>query len=121
MPVATYQLSAQQLAQHVDQMLLARPGAFAGLTVSTWWPIKAELDLRFWLATLVSKGARAALPVVVARAALLAFRAWIPGADMSGASGTSPCPPTGRTSCLRRSSDGIRRAIGLAMGAATST
>ena len=95
LPVAMRQLSAQQIAQHLDQILLARPGALAGLTVSAWWPIKAELDLRFWLATLGARGARAALPVVVARAAPLTFRAWTPGADMERGFWNIPVPASG--------------------------
>lgn len=44
--------------------------------VAFCWPIKHEPDVRAIVAEWVATGARAALPVVVAEAAPLAFRAW---------------------------------------------
>ncbi|MDB5664587.1 5-formyltetrahydrofolate cyclo-ligase [Cypionkella sp.] len=56
---------------------------------------KAELDLRFWLATLASKGATAALPLVVTPKAPLAFRAWTPETTMERGIWNIPVPATG--------------------------
>lgn len=63
-------------ADHLDQLLAERFATITGLTVSVWWQLRAELDLRFWLAGLAARGARGALPLVVTRAAPLMFRAW---------------------------------------------
>lgn len=76
LPVSSRQTSAETIAAHLDQYLARCFDSIAGLTVSGWWPIKAELDLRFWLERLAAQGARAALPIVVERGAPLAFRAW---------------------------------------------
>jgi 5-formyltetrahydrofolate cyclo-ligase len=76
LPVSARQAAAEAIAAHLDQYMAERLGGIAGLTISGWWPIKAELDLRFWLERLAAQGARAALPVVVERAAPLAFRVW---------------------------------------------
>ena len=48
----------------------------AGLVVSAYWPIRGEPDLRDWCIDLRRRGARTALPVVVAKDTPLAFRIW---------------------------------------------
>lgn len=53
--------------------LLPEPG---GLVVAVYWPIRGEPDLREWVASIRSRGARCALPVVAARSAPLVFREW---------------------------------------------
>ncbi len=55
----------------------------AGMTVGFCWPFKNEFDARFVIRKLREQGARAALPVVVAKATPLQFRAWWPGAPMA--------------------------------------
>ena len=55
----------------------------AGMTVGFCWPFKGEFDARFTLRHFRGRGAAAALPVVVATAAPLQFRAWWPGAPMT--------------------------------------
>ena len=64
------QSAALAIASHLDQLLADRFETLSGLTISAWWPIKAELDLRFWLAGLEQRGARAAfgMPILSARA-----------------------------------------------------
>ena len=74
--------AAVAIADHLDQLLATRFASIKGLTISAWWPIKAELDLRFWLAGLAARGARGALPLVITRAAPLMFRAWTPDTRM---------------------------------------
>jgi 5-formyltetrahydrofolate cyclo-ligase len=54
-------------------------GSAAGLTVSIYWPYRAEPDLRAWGASVVDRGGCLALPVVVERARPMVFRAWAPG------------------------------------------
>lgn len=76
LPVSVRQAAAHAVAAHLDRYLAARFGTLEGLTISAWWPIKAELDLRFWLAGLTARGAHAALPLVTERASPLAFRLW---------------------------------------------
>ena len=53
-----------------------------GTAVSGYWPVGDELDCRPLLHRLVAAGCIVGLPVVVARRAPLAFRAWTPGAVM---------------------------------------
>ena len=82
---------ADAVAGHLDRLL----GDVAGLTVSAWWPIEAELDLRFWLAGLAARGAAAALPLVVERGRPLAFRRWAPGVRMQRGFWNIPVPAEG--------------------------
>lgn len=83
--------AAEAVAQGLDAVL----GDVGGLTISGWWPIKAELDLRFWLAGLAARGAAAALPLVVERGRPLAFRPWAPGAPMVRGFWNIPVPAEG--------------------------
>jgi 5-formyltetrahydrofolate cyclo-ligase len=53
-----------------------------GLIVSFYWPFKGEFDPRFFVRDIRQRGARAALPVVVRKAAPLEFREWWPGVPM---------------------------------------
>jgi 5-formyltetrahydrofolate cyclo-ligase len=57
--------------------------ALAGMTIGFCWPFKAEFDARFVIRHFRKQGAAAALPVVVAKAMPLQFRAWWPGAPMT--------------------------------------
>lgn len=51
-----------------------------GRVVAVYWPIRGEPDLRTWVESIRGRGARCALPVVVARGAPLVFREWRAGA-----------------------------------------
>jgi 5,10-methenyltetrahydrofolate synthetase len=53
-----------------------------GLTVGFCWPYQGEFDARPFVRDLRRRGARAALPVVVAKGAPLEFREWWPGVAM---------------------------------------
>jgi len=55
----------------------------AGMTVGFCWPFKSEFDARFAIRHFRDRGARAALPAVVEKAAPLQFRTWWPGAPMT--------------------------------------
>jgi len=93
--VAARQAAAQAIAVQLDQFLADRFATLAGLTISAWWPIKAELDLRFWLAGLAARGAQAALPVVETRATPLIFRPWTPQTPMARGVWNIPVPAEG--------------------------
>ena len=64
----------------------------AGMTVGFCWPFKGEFDARFAIRNFRSRGAAAALPVVVAKAVPLQFRAWWPGAPMTSGVYDIPVP-----------------------------
>jgi len=86
-------IMAAAVARHLDVLLAARFGPVAGRVISCYWPIKAELDLRFWLADLHARGARVALPMVEVQAAPLVFRVWHPGMAMAHGHWNIPVPP----------------------------
>jgi 5,10-methenyltetrahydrofolate synthetase len=82
---------AQAVAGHLDRLL----GDVTGLTISGWWPIKSELDLRFWLGGLADRGATAALPLVIEPKHPLVFRRWASGAKMERGFWNIPVPADG--------------------------
>lgn len=66
-----------------------------GRTVGFCWPYKAEHDARSIVLRMLSQGARAALPVVVAPRTPLAFREWSPGCAMEEGAHSIPIPAAG--------------------------
>jgi 5,10-methenyltetrahydrofolate synthetase len=95
LPVAARQAAAEVIATHLDALLADRFPILQGLTISAWWPIKAELNLRHWLESLLERGARVALPVVEERAAPLHFRLWTPECRMVQGVWKIPVPADG--------------------------
>lgn len=95
LPMAVRHAAAMAIADHLDALLAARFATIAGLTVSAWWPIKAELNLRHWLEALLARGARVALPVVMTPAAPLVFRLWSPACKMVQGFWKIPVPAEG--------------------------
>jgi 5-formyltetrahydrofolate cyclo-ligase len=93
--VAERHAAAETIAGRLDTLLAARFKTVEGLTISAWWPIKAELNLRHWLESLLVRGARVALPVVVTPAAPLAFRLWMPDCKMVQGFWKIPVPADG--------------------------
>lgn len=91
LPVAVRQAAAQAIAARLDQAL----PDLSGKIVSAWWPIRSELDLRPWLTALWARGARAALPLVVEKAAPLRFRLWRQGDRMERGFWDIPVPAAG--------------------------
>lgn len=83
--------AARAVAGRLDKML----GNVGGLVISAWWPIRSELDLRFWLAGLAARGATAALPLVTEKARPLRFRVWTPQTVMERGFWNIPVPATG--------------------------
>jgi 5,10-methenyltetrahydrofolate synthetase len=53
------------------------------MMVGFCWPYKGEFDARFLIGFLRMRGARSALPAVLAKGAPLEFREWWPGARLS--------------------------------------
>jgi 5-formyltetrahydrofolate cyclo-ligase len=67
-------------------------GDVAGLTISAYWPFRAEPDLRDFLERVNARGGRTALPVVVARGKPLVFRAWSKGEPLERGVWNIPMP-----------------------------
>lgn len=87
--------ASEQVSLHLNRLVIARFGSVKGLTISAWWPIKAELNLRHWLTDLVVRGAQVALPVVLTPAAPLVFRLWTPECKMVQGFWKIPIPADG--------------------------
>ncbi len=66
-----------------------------GRTIGIYWPFRGEPDLRGWGQTAISRGARLALPVVVAKGQPLAFRTWSPGEKLEKGVWNIPIPSGG--------------------------
>ncbi len=95
MSVAVRHDASETIASHIDHLLGSRFESLDGLTISAWWPIKAELNLRHWLTGLAARGARAALPVVVTQGAPLEFRVWTQDCKMIQGFWKIPVPADG--------------------------
>jgi 5,10-methenyltetrahydrofolate synthetase len=78
---------AQRLNPIVDDV--------AGRTISLYWPFRGEPDLRPWMASIVARGARASLPVVIEKAHPLVFRAYAPGDRLEKGVWNIPVPADG--------------------------
>ena len=63
--------------------------------VGFYWPFRGEVGLHSLVRSLIEGGARAALPVVVAKRQPLEFRAWQPGARMARGIWNIPIPAEG--------------------------
>ncbi len=90
----TVEYRAQQalaIAQALDRILASAPGT----TVSVYWPIRAEPDLRPWMQTLSRAGMRIALPVALALGQPLVFRDWHPQARLARGLWKIPYPADG--------------------------
>jgi len=78
LPMAERVAAAASIGEQVEALL----GELAAPVVSVYWPIRAEPDLRPWMARLHAQGVAVALPVVVAPGTALEFRRWTPGCRM---------------------------------------
>jgi 5-formyltetrahydrofolate cyclo-ligase len=95
LPISLRQAAAEQITPHLEAVILERFGRLEGLTISAWWPIKAEMNLRHWLTDLVARGVTVALPVVQRPAAPLVFRPWTPECEMVQGFWKIPVPAEG--------------------------
>jgi len=64
----------------------------SGRTISAYWPIRCEPDLRPWMGDAHAAGACIVLPVVAAFEAALTFRVWYPGCRMVRGTWNIPVP-----------------------------
>ena len=70
-------------------------GDVAGTLVSYYWPFRGEPDLRGWGQTIVDRGGRTALPLVVAKGEPLVFRQWKQGDKLERGVWNIPIPAEG--------------------------
>ena len=84
---------AARIAKDLDAFIAIPPET----TISVYWPIRGEPDLRPWVTTLCKKGVRIALPVVAGEGSPLLFREWLPGAQMERGFGNIPFAAGGAT------------------------
>ena len=66
---------AARIANNLDMLL---PDV-TGRIISFCWPFRGEPDLRGWIGTILDRGGRCALPVVVESGMPLVFRSWRSG------------------------------------------
>ncbi len=83
---------AEAVAEELDG--LVEPGPEK--VIALYWPFKGELDLRGWMREAHESGAKIALPVVIRKAAPLAFREWSPGCRMGRGVWNIPIPEEDR-------------------------
>jgi 5-formyltetrahydrofolate cyclo-ligase len=91
--VSAEQRSAK--AQEIAKGLDAAVGEIRDRLVSLYWPFRGEPDLRPWAETVMIRGGRLALPVVVEKARPLIFRAWQPGDKLERGVWNIPIPAAG--------------------------
>jgi 5-formyltetrahydrofolate cyclo-ligase len=75
---------------HLTMLLASQPPG----TIAFCWPVRKEFDCRPLVGRLLAAGWRACQPVVIARDAPMAFRAWSPGAPMATDPYGIPVPAT---------------------------
>lgn len=82
----------RRLAEDITEELERIISPKAGMIISLYWPMKAELDLRRQMKKWVEQGVRIALPVVTAKAQPMIFREWQPNAEMEPGIWQIPTP-----------------------------
>ncbi len=71
-------------------------GNVEGAIISTYWPFRAEPDLRPWMKRVAARGGQCALPIVVERGQPLIFRCWKHGEALDRGIWNIPIPAAGR-------------------------
>lgn len=79
----------------ISEALVSAFRSLDARTVSLYWPIRGEPDLRSLIADIIAKGGRCALPVVVNRRKPLVFRQWQPGEHLEPGVWNIPVPTMG--------------------------
>ncbi len=82
-------------AGRIAEGLDAKIGDVSGRLISLYWPFRGEPDLRPWMNSVVERGGRIALPVVVEKGRPLIFRAWRPGDRLERGVWNIPIPADG--------------------------
>ena len=83
------------MARKIAEGLDAAIGDVSDRIVSLYWPFRGEPDLRSWMASVIERGGRTALPVVVEKARPLIFRAYKPGDRLEKGVWNIPIPAEG--------------------------
>lgn len=83
---------AARIAGSLDRLI----GPLAGRTLSYYWPMRGEPDLRPWFGRLHGANGIASLPVVVEKGTPLVFRAWTQGEKLTPGVWNIPVPEHGR-------------------------
>ncbi|MEP6656424.1 MAG: 5-formyltetrahydrofolate cyclo-ligase [Betaproteobacteria bacterium] len=76
----------------ITQLLTEGFPILQGMAVSFYWPFQGEFDPRFAIRRLRTRGATAALPVVVQKKTPLQFREWWPGVPVTKGVFNLPVP-----------------------------
>ena len=90
-PVEERSRVGEEVAAELDRLIEPRPG----IAISLYWPFRGELDLRDWMKSAAERGARIALPEVVAKGQPLRMREWTPGCRMERGVWNIPVPADG--------------------------
>ena len=85
------------MSERIATGLDAAIGGVAGRTISLYWPFRGEPDLRPWITSVIARGGRVGLPVVVEKARPLVFRAYAPGDRLEKGVWSIPVPADGET------------------------
>lgn len=91
--VTDRQAASAALSVHLRRFLVQRFSGAVGQTLSAYWPINGEPDLRDLMVDLHCRGVTLALPVVEVKAAPMVFRRWMPGMAMVRGDWNIPVPP----------------------------
>lgn len=91
-PVSERQEASARIAERLDGYFRASGLLRAGATLSAYWPLRGEPDLRPWLGRLHEEGITCVMPVVVEKGAPLVFRRWSPGCAMEKGFWNIPVP-----------------------------
>jgi 5,10-methenyltetrahydrofolate synthetase len=83
-----------QWNEAVTRLLVEGFAALADGVIGFCWPYKGEVDTRFFIYEMRKRGAKAALPAVIAKKEPLEFREWWPGAPMAPGVFDLPVPQT---------------------------
>jgi 5-formyltetrahydrofolate cyclo-ligase len=82
--------------ERIAQLLLEGFPLLRDMTIGFYWPFNGEVEPRVAMHRLRTRGARTALPVVVAKATPLEFREWHPGVETVPGVFGLPVPQTAR-------------------------
>lgn len=91
-PSAERERKTQLMIKHLEGVLGSE---LSGKSISVFWPFLGEPDLRDWMATVSTRGARCLLPVVTKRDMPLRFRTWTAGAPVTRGVLNIPVPAAG--------------------------
>jgi len=91
LPAATREAAAARVVER----LLAMADELAAHCIGYYWPFKGEIDLHGVVATLVGRGATAALPIVVEKNQPMVFRRWRQGEKLVHGIWNIPVPAEG--------------------------